>query len=242
MNEIIKSLFDRKSVRQFESRDVDEETRKLLLLCALQAPSAGNQQLYTIIDIRQQDIKDKLSVSCDNQPFIAKAPVVLIFCADCKKWDDAYRSIGLSPRSPSAGDFILAIEDAMIAAQNTVVAAESLGLGSCYIGDILENREYHKKLLNLPDCVVPVGMLVIGYPTETAQKRPKPSRCDYRHIVHTDSYRNMPADELKEMLSFKSGEKTYEEWLSAFCKRKYTSDFSVEMSRSCKEYIKEFTD
>ena len=49
----------------------------------------------------------------------------------------------------------------MIAAQNTVVAAESLGLGSCYIGDILENREYNKKLLSLPDYVVPVGMLVI---------------------------------------------------------------------------------
>lgn len=240
MNEIIKSLFDRKSVRQFEEKDIDEKTRDLILLCAVQAPTAGNQQLYTILDIRSQEIKDKLSVSCDNQPFIKKAPMVLIFCADCKKWDDAYRSIGLSPRKLGAGDILLAVEDAIIAAQNAVVAAESFGLGSCYIGDILENREYHKELLNIPDTVVPIGMLVIGYPTQSAQKRPKPQRCSLEHIVHKDAYRQMQADELKEMLSYKSGEKSYEEWLTAFCKRKYDSAFSEEMTRSAQEYLKEF--
>lgn len=240
MNEIIKSLFERKSVRQFTERDIDEKTRELILLSAIQAPSAGNQQLYTILDIRNQEIKDKLAVSCDNQPFIKKAPMVLIFCADCKKWDDAYRSIGLSPRGTGAGDILLAIEDAMIAAQNAVVAAESFGLGSCYIGDILENREYHKELLSIPDRVMPIGMLVIGYPTESAIKREKPQRCDIKHLVHTDAYREMDGAELKEMLSYKAGGKSYEEWLIAFCNRKYDSDFSREMTRSAKEYLKEY--
>lgn len=240
MNEILKSLFERKSVRQFTDRDIDEKTRELILLSAAQAPTAGNQQLYTIIDIRSQDIKDKLALSCDNQPFIKKAPMVLIFCADCKKWDDAYRSIGLNPRKLGAGDILLAIEDAIIAAQNAVVAAESLGLGSCYIGDILENREYHKALLNIPDRVMPIGMLVIGYPTGSAQRREKPKRCDLEHIVHKNSYREMQSDELKKMLSYKAGEKTYEDWLTAFCKRKYDSDFSKEMTRSAKQYLKEF--
>lgn len=240
MNEIIKSLFERKSVRQFTQKDIDEETRELILLSAVQAPTAGNQQLYTILDIRSQEIKDKLALSCDNQPFIKKAPMVLIFCADCKKWDDAYKSIGLKPRELGVGDLLLSVEDAIIAAQNAVVAAESLGLGSCYIGDILENREYHKQLLNIPDTVLPIGMLVIGYPTETAQKRPKPERCNIKHIVHRDSYREMPPEELKEMLSYKSGEKSYEEWLTAFCKRKFDSDFSKEMTRSAEAYVNEF--
>ncbi len=240
MNEIIKSLFERKSVRQFIDRDIDEETREKLLLSAVQAPTAGNQQLYTILDIRSQQIKDKLAVSCDNQPFIKKAPMVLIFCADCKKWDDAYQSIGLTPRKAGAGDILLAVEDAMIAAQNVVVAAESLGLGSCYIGDILENREYHKELLNIPDMVMPIGMLVIGYPSEAAIKREKPQRCSIKHIVHRDGYREMDGAELKEMLSYKAGEKSYEEWLTAFCNRKYDSDFSKEMTRSAEAYLKEY--
>ncbi|MBE6774919.1 MAG: nitroreductase [Ruminococcaceae bacterium] len=240
MNEIMKSLVARKSIRQFESRDIDEKTRELLLLSASQAPTAGNQQLYTIIDVRSQEIKDKLAVSCDNQPFIKTAPMVLIFCADCKKWDDAYRSIGLEPKSAGEGDLFIAIEDAVIAAQNVVVAAESFGLGSCYIGDIIENREYHKQLFSLPDRVVPICMLVIGYPTEGQLKRPKPRRCEQKFIVHTDSYRALDADELREMLSYKAGEKAYEEWLTAFCKRKYDSDFCKEMTRSAKEYIREF--
>ena len=242
MNEIIRSLFERKSIRQFTEEDIDEKTREIILLSAAQAPTAGNQQLYTVLDIRSQELKDKLALSCDNQPFIKKAPMVLIFCADCKKWDDAYRSIGLSPRKAGAGDIVLAIEDAMIAAQNAVVAAESLGLGSCYIGDILENREYHKELLNIPDKVMPVGMLVIGYPTESAIKREKPHRCDMKHIVHKDGYREMDGAELKQMLSYKAnlGEKSYEEWLTAFCKRKSDSDFSMEMTRSAKEYLKEY--
>ena len=93
MNEIIKSLFKRKSVRQFTDREIDEKTRELILLSAAEAPTAGNQQLYTIIDIRNQEIKDKLAVSCDNQPFIKTAPMVLIFCADCKKWLKFKRSL-----------------------------------------------------------------------------------------------------------------------------------------------------
>lgn len=240
MNEIIKSLFERKSVRQFTEKEIGEDIRELLLFSASQAPTAGNQQLYTVIDIRSQELKDKLALSCDNQPFIKTAPMVLIFCADCKKWDDAYRSIGLDPKNAGEGDLLIAIEDAIIAAQNVVVAAESLGLGSCYIGDIIENREYHKELLSIPDRVVPIGMLVIGYPTEGQLKRPKPRRCEQKFIVHTDSYRSLDSDELREMLSYKSGEKSYEEWLTAFCKRKYDSDFCKEMTRSAKGYIKEF--
>mgnify|MGYP003364533134 CR=1 FL=1 len=134
-NEIMESLYRRKSVRAYTDEPVPEALKRAVLEAACQAPSAGCQQLYTILDVTDQALKDALAVTCDNQPFIARAPVVLVFCADCRKWYDAYVEAGCTPRRPGAGDMLLAITDAAIAAQNAVVAAESLGLGSCYIGD-----------------------------------------------------------------------------------------------------------
>ena len=85
MNEILDALYARKSMRAYTGEPVSAEKKELILKAACEAPTAGNQQLYTILDITDQHIKDKLAVSCDNQPFIAEAEVVLIFCADCQK-------------------------------------------------------------------------------------------------------------------------------------------------------------
>ena len=86
MNETIRQLFDRKSVRVFEDRPIDSADKALILEAACMAPTAGNRQLYTIIDVTDQAIKEQLVDTCDHQPFIAKAQMVLIFCADCRKW------------------------------------------------------------------------------------------------------------------------------------------------------------
>lgn len=240
MNNVLKSLHERKSVRVFEERNISDSDKETILLAAMAAPTAGNQQLYTILDITDQRRKDKLAVSCDNQPFIAKAPMVFIFCADFQKWYDAFLESGCNPRLPGAGDFILAVEDSVIAAQNAVVAAQSLGIGSCYIGDIMEHCEEHREMLELPEYVFPAAMLVFGYPTEQQQKRPKPMRCDLKYIVHTDHYRRMASDELREMFQKNLDMKSYEDWSAAFCTRKYNSDFSKEMTRSVREYLKSF--
>lgn len=72
------------------------------------------------------------------------------------------------PRHPSAGDLMLAVEDSSLAAQNAVTAAWSLGIGSCYIGDIMEHCELHRELFQLPPYVFPAVMLVLGYPTAPA--------------------------------------------------------------------------
>ena len=73
MNNTIRELFERKSVRVFDEKEISEEDKRMILEAATMAPSAGNQQLYTILDITDQDLKDKLVVTCDNQPFIATA-------------------------------------------------------------------------------------------------------------------------------------------------------------------------
>ena len=126
-------------------------------------------------------------------------------------------------------DLWLALSDANIAAQNAVTAAWSLGLGSCYIGDILEHAERHRELLNLPEYVVPAAMAVFGYPTAQQLERTKPARRALEHIVHENAYRRMDAGELEAMLAGNAGARPYADWLDAFCRRKYNSDFSREM-------------
>lgn len=240
MNETLRLLYERKSVRVFEDRPVSKEDTEKILQAAALAPSAGNQQLYTILHIKNQALKDKLAVTCDYQPFIAKAPLVLIFCADQQKWMDAYQLGGCEPRAPGPGDLMLAAADACIAAQNAATAAESLGLGSCFIGDIMENYELHREMLNLPLWVFPAAMLVIGYPTLQQQARVKPARPALRHLVHEDGYRRMEGEELKEML--KKGDEgfAFETWIQAFCRRKFNSDFAREMSRSVGRYLEAY--
>lgn len=241
MNEVITQLCARKSVRVFEERPISPADKALILQAATEAPTAGNQQLYTILDITDPAIKAALAETCDHQPFIAESPLVLIFCADCLKWYEAFRHAGCAPRAPGVGDLMLAVSDATIAAQNAVVAAESLGIGSCYIGDVMENCEAQKALLHLPEFVFPAAMLVFGYPTAQQKARPKPPRSPMAQIVHENGYRRMDAAELKTLLGVKSAQPDFERWLHAFCERKYNSDFSREMTRSIKAYLKEYT-
>ena len=239
MNEILESLHRRKSVRVFTDEPVGEAEKQAVLAAAFQAPTAGNQQLYTILDITDQSIKDTLAETCDHQPFIARAPVVLIFCADCRKWFDAYVEAGCSPRRPGPGDLMLAVEDAAIAAQNAVTAAESLGLGSCYIGDIMERYETHRELLRLPPWVFPAVMLVMGRPTQQQKDRPKPERAAMEHVVHSNTYRRMDGEELRRVFAGQTGGEEFCSWMQAFHRRKYDSGFAREMNRSVQAYLRD---
>lgn len=240
MNEVIQSLFDRKSIRVFEDREITPEEKALILEAATQAPSAGNQQLYTILDIQNPDLKAELVKTCDNQPFIAQAKMVLVFCADCRKWYQAFQDCSCSPRQPGVGDLLLAVSDTNIAAQNAVVAAQSLGIGSCYIGDIMENCEAQRKLLGLPRYVFPAAMLVFGYPTQQQLERAKPQRAPMNRIVAVDRYPEMDEAWRTDLFSYKAVGKPYEDYMKAFCNRKFNSDFSKEMTRSVLEYLKDF--
>jgi nitroreductase len=244
MNEIIKSLFNRKSVRQYENRPVSPEEKNLILQAALQAPTAGNQNLYTILDITDQAVKRELSVYCDNQPFIAHAPMALVFLADCRRWFDSYKFAGIDSRPPGPGDLLLSVADAVIAAQNTVVAAESLGIGSCYIGDILEREEDIRSLLKLDEYVFPAAFVVYGFPTQPQKDRLKPRRPPLSYIVQENQYRRMGEDEHKSLFLDKGDIKDigdYAQFITAFYNRKYDSGFAKEMNRSAKRYLENFS-
>jgi nitroreductase len=210
--------------------------------------------LYSILDVTDQSMKDKLAVTCDNQPFIARAPMVWVFLADYQRWYDYFLVSGveelcaqrnLTIQKPEEGDLFLACCDALIAAQNAVIAAESFGIGSCYIGDIMEQYETHKEMLHLPQYVFPICMLVFGYPTQQQKDQEYTSRFDEKFIVFENQYRHLGKDEFDEMFAERQshlptgksmrgiatvGQATY--------LHKFSADFSVEMRRSVREIMK----
>ena len=244
MNNVIKQLLERKSMRAYEKQEIPQEDVQAILAAAVQAPTAGNMTLWTAIHVTDQKKKDALAISCDNQPFIAKAPMVLVFCADYKRWFDLFKTLDLGEelRRPGEGDFLLAMSDTVIAAQSAVVAADALGYGSCYIGDIMENCDTQREILGLPEYVKPVCMVVIGVPTQQQWERKKPARFEIADVVHENSYQPAGAQKFREMLEKRQGLSggDMDRWLMAFTKRKWNCDFSREMTRSAAQMIREW--
>lgn len=249
MNEVLRTIHERRSTRAFKDKPIPYEMARDLIQAALRAPTAGNMMLYSIIKVEDPELKKKLSESCDNQPFIAKAPLLLIFLADYQRWYDYFlrsgvfelcQQRGMDLRKPDTGDLMLAVNDTLIAAQTAAIAAEGMGLGTCYIGDILEKYEYHRDLLHLPKYVLPVTMLCIGYPRGDADDRPLSRRFDEKFVVHSNRYYRLEGLELDMM--FKGlGRPKYEEGVANFGQdvylRKFASDFSIEMTRSVQAMI-----
>ena len=254
MNQVMDVLLKRRSVRVYEEREISPEVRAEILQATLRAPTAGNMMLYSILDVTDQSMKDRLAVTCDNQPFIARAPMVWIFLADYQRWYDYFHASGadelcaqrnLTIQKPEEGDLFLACCDALIAAQNAVIAAESLGIGSCYIGDIMERYETHREMLHLPQYVFPIGMLVFGYPTQQQKEQPYTPRFDEKFIVFENQYRQLSKDEFIEMFAERQSRLPTGKSMEGIATvgqatylRKFSADFSMEMRRSVREMLK----
>lgn len=247
MNEVINTINSRVSLRRYDSCEISNDDLEKIIESAIKAPTAGNMMMYSILKITDEKIKETLSETCDNQPFIKNAKVTLIFLADLQKWYDYFEVCEVENiKAPGMNDFMLGIDDAIIACQNAVVAAESLGIGSCYIGDIMENYEKHKQLLNLPDYTFPAAMITLGYYPKDMNKIYR-DRFDKQYVVFENTYKKLDEDELKNMFKHKEedmpktnpyGAKNFGELIYS---RKTNADFSFEMDRSIKEWIKQFT-
>lgn len=247
MNEVINTINSRVSLRRYDSCEISNDDLEKIIESAIKAPTAGNMMMYSILKITDEKIKETLSETCDNQPFIKNAKVILIFLADLQKWYDYFEVCEVENiKAPGMNDFMLGIDDAIIACQNAVVAAESLGIGSCYIGDIMENYEKHKELLNLPDYTFPAAMITLGYYPKDMNKIYR-ERFDKQYVVFENTYKKLDEDELKNMFKHKEegmpktnpyGAKNFGELIYS---RKTNADFSFEMDRSIKEWIKQFT-
>src|SRR5690554_4046104 len=167
MNEVIELLASHTSIRNFNGTNITDEQEQQIIKSAMRGATAGNMMAYSIIKIKSKQTLSKLAKSCDNQPFIENADLALLFVADNYKWHKYFEQRNITEafpkyKGPCISDFMLGVQDGMIAAQNAVIAAESLGIGTCYIGDIMENYEYHKELFNLPKYTMPIALVVMG--------------------------------------------------------------------------------
>jgi nitroreductase len=256
MNQVMDILMKRRSVRAYEQREISAEVRAEILKATLRAPTAGNLMLYSILEINDQSLKEKLAITCDDQSFIAKAPMVWIFLADYQRWYDYFLSSGVDElcakknvkmQKPQEADLFLASCDALIAAQNAVIAAESFGIGSCYIGDIMEQYETHRDMLNLPQYVFPICMLVFGYPTSQQLDREYTPRFDEKFILFENKYQRLNRNDFNEMFAERQGrllkiksmrEQGIENVGQATYLNKFSAEFSKEMRRSVREILK----
>ncbi len=248
MHETLELLNTRRSVRSFEERDIEKEALSLLKEATLRAPTAGNMALYSIIEVQDQEKKDTLAKLCDNQPMIGKAPVVWIFLADMQKWVNYFQESGAVQRSqtpfrePGLGDMHLCLQDAIIAAQNAVVAAEALGIGSCYIGDIIENFEIIRDMFGLKQYTIPACMLIFGYPKGKGPVKLTP-RCPDESIFMKDGYQEPHLEEMKIAYALHEEQRRATKSLpyentgtlaDYYYLRKHSSAFMEEMNRSAK--------
>ncbi len=242
-------IAQRTSIRRFNAEPITPDELDRVIEAALRAPTAGNMMLYSVIVIREREMLAKLSETCDDQPFIASADVGLLFVGDFRRWDRYFRLKGAEAferergqryTGPDAADFTLAIQDGLIAAQNAVIAAESMGIGSCYIGDIMEQVEVHRDLFDLPEHTFPLTLLVMGHHDEQPAPR---ERFDRRFVVFEERYRDLNDEEILacyDRFENSSPPAGYTNRALAFYDRKIASTFHEEMRRSIEKMYRDF--
>ena len=194
--DVLDAINKRASVRVFAGEPLTQEETDILIDAALRAPSSGNLLHYSVVQVTSQEVKDALYDVCFKQPFIRNAPLVLVFNADenrNSKWIEEYGGHFHFDGPCYLGKGFC---DALIAAQNVVLASEGLGLGSVYVGSVLNKARDVRRVLAYPRYVVPVVMLCVGRP----KVRPKPRwRLPARAILHVEKYQDFSKDEIRQV-------------------------------------------
>ncbi len=192
-NETMRLLLERTSCRAFKDLKIPEDVLQLALEAGIHAPTGGNLQPYTIIRIEDEGRRRQLGEMC-QQAFIGQAPVLLLFCIDWHRIE-RWAALEVAPFTAvnSFRHFWISIQDTVICAQNICTAADSLGLGSVYIGTIMEFLEELREMFTLPQGVMPVVLLCLGYPQTHPSRRRK---LGVETVVCRERYREDPDTEV----------------------------------------------
>ncbi len=185
MNETITLLQRHTSIRHFTSQSVSQEMLRTIIKSGQCASTSNHIQAYTIINIRDQAKKSRLAELAGNQAYVAECPVFLVFCADLQRLQKACEKKAVKMEGGSCETFLLATIDTALAAQNVMIAAESLGLGGVYIGGLRNNPRQICDLLNIPEQVYPVFGMCLGYPAVVNAAKP---RLPLGLVLKEDSY------------------------------------------------------
>ena len=160
------------SVRKYLADPVPAELIEQIVRAAQRGSTSSNLQVVSVVAVTDATKRKRLSEIC-GQEHVAQAPVVLVWCADLKRLDRACELRGCKQVTDYVENFLTCVLDAGIAAQNAAVAAESLGLGVCYLGSIRNNTQTVIELLALPRLVFPVVGMTVGWPAAPPAVRPR---------------------------------------------------------------------
>lgn len=191
---------NRRTIRRYKTDDVSAELLNQLLEESFRASTMGNMQLYSVVVTRGQAMKEKLAPAHFNQPMVTKAPVVLTFCADFNRFSKWCRFRQAEPGYDNPISFLNAVQDTLLVTQNFCTLAEAHGLGICYLGTTLYNPDKIIDVLQLPELVMPVATITVGYPDECPSQ---PDRLPLAGIIHEETYCDYTSASIDEIYGYK---------------------------------------
>ena len=197
---MLDSILQHRTIRKYTKDNITDELLNKILEAGCRASTTGNMQVYSIVVNRNAEMK-KLLASCHfNQPMVEGAPVVLTFCADFNRFNSWCKQYQADPGYDNFLSFFTAAIDALLVAQNVCLAAESEGLGICYLGTTTYLAAKIIDILKLPAGVVPVTTVTIGWPNE---QPPLADRLPLEAIVHQEIYGEYDSEKISELYANK---------------------------------------
>jgi len=193
-------LLKHKTIRKYADKNIDDALLNQILEAGTRASTTGNMQVYSVIVTRDEEKKKALAPFHFNQPMIVNAPVTLTVCADFNRFNKWCQQRNAEPGYDNFLSFMTAAIDALLVAQNICIAAESKGLGICYLGTTTYMADKIIDLMDLPKGVVPVTTISLGYPDETPEQV---DRLPLDAVVHYETYKDYTAEDINRIYSEK---------------------------------------
>jgi nitroreductase len=197
---MIDEMLLHRSIRKFKDIPVHPNKIENILNAGIRASTTGNMQVYSVIVTQDTEVKKKLWEIHFKQNMVLQAPVVFTFCADFNRFNKWCRYNDAEPGYDNFLSFFTAAIDALLVAQNVSVAAESYGLGICYLGTATYNADKLIELFELPAGVVPVASVVIGYPDEEPRQT---DRLPVEAVVHYEKYQDYSKESIRHLYQAK---------------------------------------
>jgi FMN reductase (NADPH) len=191
MNQVIQLLKNHRSIRKFTSEPVRDEMLYAIIGAAGSAATSNFIQAYSVIWVRNKETRKQIAELAGSQRWIETSPVFLVFCADLKRAGSACSYENRAMVSGYTEQFIVATVDVSLAAQNAIIAAESLGLGGVFIGGIRNDPEKVCEFLNIPEHVYPVFGMCLGFPAGEVEQKP---RMPVDMVLKVEKYQEDKAD------------------------------------------------
>ena len=194
------SIKNRRTIRKYKQQDVPANLINNLLQESFRASTMGNMQLYSVVITRSQEMKQKLAPAHFWQPMVTNAPVVLTFCADFNRFSKWCLQRKAEPGYDNLMSFMNAASDTLLATQNFCTLAEEAGLGICYLGTTIYNPHQIIEVLHLPELVMPVATITVGYPDECPDQ---PDRLPLSGVVHDEEYNDYTPEMIDDIYAYK---------------------------------------